>query len=286
MKRYLILAAITLTAIPAAFGQLKSQQPVKPDMSEMHRLRQEFQMEAKLLGAQQQQQEIGAEAAGPTAAEVGDVDSFDKNAKFMGVAGSGGVYVYSSCDPAVLQADLGLVLGPDDKCMAMPNPLITTSATFTDLARIKIPGKTAANVIYTIANHTALWNFENNSPTQTQMLMSYSPQITIISEALNDPAAIDPFTGNPMNGSFTTAGVGTRFVNQSMAPGQFENQVHQYSRANTQGFSRAYFASLGLPNSVINKLFNKPMTIRLDARAVARGVSFGQFLYSARFLGN
>src|SRR5689334_13169236 len=44
--------------------------------------------------------------------DVGEPDSFGKNAKFLGTAATGTVYIYSSCDPAVLLTDLGLTLGP------------------------------------------------------------------------------------------------------------------------------------------------------------------------------
>jgi hypothetical protein len=90
----------------------------------------------------------------------------------------------------------------------------------------------------------------------------------------------------PMNGSYTTTGLGTRFANPLLDAGQGENIVESYTRANTLGFSRQFWTLVGLPNNVINKLFNKPMTIRLDARVAVRGVSFGSYSYSARFLGN
>jgi hypothetical protein len=279
MKRITIFAVVLFAFSQLAFGQNKRVES-KPEVNEALEARKEIMQELKFRGTQ------APEAAGPTAGDVGDVDSFDKNAKFMGIAGSGTIYVYSSCDPAVLLADLELTLGPDDRCLAAPDPGIAVNATFTDIARINIPGKTAANVIYAIANHSIAWDFMNPTAGTFRTQMSYSPRMTIISEALNDPAAIDPNTGLPMNGSYTTTGFGTKFANPLLGAGQTENFTESYTRANTSGFSRSFWTGLGLPNNVINKLFNKPMTIRLDARVAVRGVTFGQYVYTARFLGN
>jgi hypothetical protein len=277
MKRVTIFVMALSALSQFAFAQ--KQMPTRSEADEAVIARKEIMQEARFGRSM-------AAAAAPTAADVGDPDSFDKNARFMGTAGSGVIYVYSSCDPAVLLADLELVLGPDDRCLAAPDPTVPVNAVFTDVARINIPGKTAANVIYTIANHSITWNWENPTANPLRGQMSYSPRVTIISEALNDPAAIDPNTGLPMNGSYTTTGLGTRFANPLLDAGQGENIVESYTRANTLGLSRQFWTLIGLPNNVINKLFNKPMTIRLDARVAVRGVSFGSYSYSARFLGN
>lgn len=279
MKRITIFAAVLFAFSALAFGQNKRVE-TKPEIDEAMQARKEIMQEVKFGRTQ------APEAAGPTAADVGELDSFDKNARFMGIAASGVIYVYSSCDPTVLQTDLGLVLGPDDRCLAAPDPNVPVNSVFTDIARINIPGKTAANVIYAIANHSIVWDFANPNPGTFRTQMSYSPRMTIISDALNDPAAIDPNTGLPMNGSFTTTGFGTKFANPLLGAGETENFTESYTRANTTGFSRTFWTALGLPNGVINKLYNKPMTIRLDARVSVRGVTFGQYVYTARFLGN
>jgi hypothetical protein len=218
--------------------------------------------------------------------DVGEVDSFDKNVKFMGTASSGVIYVYSSCDPAILLSDLGVTLGADDRCLAATNPAVTTTVIFDDVARINLPAKATSNIVYMINNHTINWQFENTSVGNVSAAMSYSPRITIESIALNDPAAINPDTGLPMNGSYTTTGNGTKSITQTLVQAEFANFVESYSRANTTGLSRSFFAALGLPNSVINELYKKPMTIRLGARLSVRNVPFGQYVYTARFLGN
>jgi hypothetical protein len=279
MKQIIVLTAI----ICAAFQIVTAQKgAAKPDKNEILEMRREVLRELRQTKASGGDRD----ALAVTVADVGEPDSFGKNAQFIGIAASGVMYVYTSCDPAILLADLGLVLGPDDRCLAAPNPAVNSSATFTDVARINLPAKTAKNVIYMINNHTMNWDFSNFGGAPLSARMNYFPQITIESDALNDPAAIDPNTGLPMGGSYTTTGNGTKFFNTLLQVGDFSTYLDSYTRANTTGLSRTFFVQLGLPASVINNLYNQPMTIRLGARIIVRGVSSGQFVYTARFLGN
>lgn len=278
MKRVITLFTVIFASFQFAMAQKNDTNLTK---SEMRDQRKELIREMK-----QENRTTGNSASAVSLSDVGEADSFDKGAKFMGIASSGVMYVYYSCDPAILQADLELVLGPDDRCLAAPNPAATASGTFVDIARITLPARVNRNILYMINNHSINWDFTNAGPGNINGQMSYSPRITIESDALNDPAAIDPTTNLPMNGSYTTTGNGTKFINMILQPGTFNNYVESYTRANTIGFSRQFFANLGLPTSVINNLYNRPMTVRLGARLSVRGVGFGQFVYSARFLGN
>lgn len=274
---------VSFVVVCAAFQLVNAQKSgADASKSEIRELRREMLREMKQ--DKPPRGETGASAVSVN--DVGEADSFDKGVKFMGIAGSGVMYVYRSCDPTILLDELGLVLGPDDRCLAAPNPAVTASATFVDIARINLPARANRNVLYMINNHSINWDFSNAGPGVIAGQMSYSPRITIESDALNDPAAIDPNTGLPMNGSYTTTGNGSKFLTMSLQPGDFNNYVESYTRANTTGLSRQFFANLGLPDSVINNLFNRPMTIRLGGRISVRGVGFGQFVYTARFLGN
>ncbi len=221
-----------------------------------------------------------------TVADVGEPDSFGKNAKFLGVANTGAVYVYYSCDPTVLLNDLGATLGPDDRCLAAPNPGQSVTATFNDVGRITIPAKSVDNTIYFIQNNVVIYDLQNPNANRVNANLLFAPSYTIESDALNDPAAIDPFTGLPMNGTFTTGVNASKTFFRPMEANTFESIQERYSTAATRGFARSYFADLGLPQSVINRIYSRPMTIRLNLRVRANFVSTGFFAYSVRFLGN
>ena len=218
--------------------------------------------------------------------DVGEPDSFGKNAKFLGTAQTGIVYVYNSCDPAVLLADLGLTLGTDDRCLPLPTLGQSVTATYNDIGRINFPKNSIDNVIYFIQSN--LVNYELSNPNANQVFsnFSYSPSYTLVSDALLDPAAIDPNTGLPMNGSFTTGVGGGKVIVKTYPANSSDLVSERFTSSATRGFARSYFADLGLPQSVINKIYNKPLTIKLNLRVRANFFTFGQFGYSVRFLGN
>jgi len=217
-----------------------------------------------------------------TAADVGEPDSFGKTALFLGIAQSGIVLLDPTCDPT----DVG-PLGPDDHCIAVPDPSISVPSTiFTNIARITIPGKSVGNIIYAIGNHNVSYSMFNPGVTASFGHLTYSPSVTIESEALLDPTLIDPSTGNPFNGSFTTTGIGTYSRSTTLASGASDFQALSYTRANTLGFSRTFFAGLGLPPAVIDNIFKKPVTIKLNVRVSSRWVDSAVMAFSIRFLGN
>ena len=219
-------------------------------------------------------------------ADVGEPDSFGKNVKFLGTAVTGVVYVYYSCDPAILLAEAGVTLGADDRCLVNAVGGASASATYTDLGRITIPGRSADNVIYFVLNNTISNDFQNPFANGLFVTFNYIPRLTIESAALNDPAAVDPTTGQPLNGVLTVSGFGSKTFFRTIPTGESEFYDDRYSSAATRGFARSYFADLGLPQTVINNLYRQPMTIRLGMRVGARNVYFGQYFYSMRLTGN
>ncbi|MEP7074373.1 MAG: hypothetical protein ABI878_01075 [Acidobacteriota bacterium] len=286
MKKLLVLSIVMVGCLQAAFAQDGSD--VKNEIREQRiELMKERQIRSggqfnKVISAPDLSTGKSMGLAAVTAADVGDPDSFGRNAQFLGFASAGFILIDPTCDPA----DIG-VLGPDDRCITVPDPSVPVpTTTFNDIGRITIPGKSVDNIIYAIANHTLSFDVNNTTAGPTQARLSYSPSITIESVALNDPSLIDPNTGLPFNGSFTTTGFGTHLFNKTLAPGALEVVTDSYTRANTAGFSRVFFQALGLPNNVINQLYKKPMTIRLNVRVSSRWVEFATIGYSIRFLGN
>jgi len=274
MKKLIVSCLAVLTMMQIAFAQDRSDLK-----AEIKALRDAFKQERQ-NGPQPNASAVSPAAV--TAGTVGEPDSFGKNAVFLGIAASGIVLLDPTCDPV----DIG-TLGPDDHCITVPDPSIPVPATtFNDVARITIPGRSAGNVIYAIANHTVSFDMFNPTAAPTQGRISYAPTITIESDALKDPSLIDPNTGLPFNGSFTTGGLGTYFTNKTLASGASEFQTQSYTRANTTGLSRSFFAGLGLPDNVINDLYKKPMTIRLNVRVASRWVDSAILIFTIRFLGN
>ncbi len=269
-----IVLTLSIVSIPAAA------QKAADDIRENIRLaRQEI--------AESKAQSVTSAATTPVPSDFADPDSFGKNAKFLGSLYAGTVYVYRSCDPTILLDELGLILAADDKCIAIPTSQVIPSTEFFDPAwQITIPGRTVDNVIYPMLNHTVGYNILNPSVGGT-FTTTYSPIVTIESAALNDPTALDPRTGAPLNGSFKTSLSGAQGRGADITTGGFISESVSYASVSGRGLSRSYFASIGLPQNVINNLFKQPMTLKFGIRVRYRGPITDAFsFYTVRLLGN
>ena len=215
-----------------------------------------------------------------------DTDSFGKNVKFLGSLYAGTVYVYHTCDPATFEAELGAPLAADDKCVVYePNTAGSTFEYYDPAWEFVIPGRTVDNVIYPLLNNST--GFDSFSTTGYPFTYFYIPKVTIVSDALNDPAAINPDTGLPMNGSYTTSLAGSQTRTFSTTSGEYLTDYRSYASVSGRGLSRAYFKALGLPDPVINNLFKKDMTLKFGIRGRATGpVDFSQMFFTYRLIGN
>jgi hypothetical protein len=233
-----------------------------------------------------------AQIASP--ADFNDTASFGRNAKFLGSMYAGTLYVYRSCDPQILLDELQLVMAADDHCVVhnSATPMSTTSV-FDTVWQITIPANTVDNVIYPMLTNTVGYDATpNTDPTGNGYgpgfaFFRYTPVVTIESTALNDPAAINPTTGLPMNGSYTATLPGTRVRGFQVNADDFISDNDSYASVGGRGFSRVYFAALGLPQNVINNLFKRSMTLKFGIRADVGGpVQQAFFSYQFRLLGN
>ncbi len=222
--------------------------------------------------------------AAPTG--VGDPETFGRNVKFLGQTFNGAVHVYRSCDPAVLLADLGVELFPGDVCVVHQIPGPTTNATFDDLGSITLPGRAADNAIYYILNNSIYNELRNEIAGPLFSSFYYAPRLTVESAALNDPAAVNPTTGLPLNGRVTFAVGADKGFSKTLPVGFEETEFGNDSRAASRSISRSFWAGLGLPPRVVDNIYRQPMTIRFGLRVQVHGVFFGQYFYSAQLMGN
>ena len=245
--------------------------------------------------ATEMKKEMANAAASLLPADFNDTASFGKNAKFLGSLYAGSLYVYRSCDPQILLDELQLTLAADDHCIVhnSTTPMTTTSV-FDPVWQITIPANSVDNVIYPMLNNNVGYDAfaSAGSPTANGYgagfaFFRFTPVVTIESAALNDPTAIDPTSGLPMNGSYTASLPGTRVRSFLVRDDDFISDNDSYASVAGRGFSRVYFASLGLPPSVINHLFKKSMTLKFGIRADVNGPAQQAFYsYTFRLIGN
>ncbi len=279
MRKTLLFTILTAVCAVSAFGQRAVVAKEAREFSDIIRSEsRNAETEAKWF-------ESAAQAA-TTPSPFNDTDSFGQNTQFIGSLYAGTVYIYRSCDPAVLQSELDLTLAADDKCVVhdYPTSSMATSEFYDNMWEITIPKNTVSNVIYPMLNNRITWDASSGIPGQYGYL--YIPRVTIVSTALNSPQAINPTTGLPMNGSFTTSLPGSKVLSQFSSTGDFANMTDSYASVAGRGFSRAYFRAIGLPNNVINDLFKKEMKLRFGIRVRAFGrIDYADFSYTFRLLG-
>ncbi len=279
MKRIIGVLCLLTLAFSGVFAQKRA---VNTDNS-ARRNAAEARQEAIAEANDAKQIAVAGKKAATTTSDFYDEDSFDNNVKFLGSFYAGTLYVYNSCDPAVLLNDLGITLAADDQCAvhSLTTPM-TTATVDNSLWQITIPKKTVKNVVYVMINKGI--GYESYGTTNGQGSVIFSPRVTIISDALNDPAAIDPNTGLPMNGTFTTPLNGS--YNQGFPVNGFSYSYTNDASISSRGISRDYLAALGLPQNVINNFFKKDMTLQFGFRARIGGpIDYGQFYYTYRILG-
>jgi hypothetical protein len=216
-----------------------------------------------------------------TTADVGEPDSFGKNVKFFGIAASGLVILTTDCS----EANVG-ILGPDDRCQLITDQNVVTGTNYFDIGRITIPGKSLDNVLHVISRSSYSYAMNNLGTTPSLARVGFVPSLTLESVAFNDPSAIDPATGLPMNGALRTTGSGLLSITKTIAADAIENVAQNSGGSSILGFSREYFRQIGMSNSAIDRFYKNPVTIKIGIRASSQLVSEATFRYSIRLMGN
>jgi hypothetical protein len=211
----------------------------------------------------------GAVAGPPTAEQVGDADTFGKPMRWIGLLQTGSLTL-SSANCADWSPN-----GPDDRCVPL-NAAGTTNFTFTDLARVTLPGKSAENVICNWTMPYINYTVANPGPAPAQAVFALRATFRIESDVLNDPALINPGTGMPFNGMFDV-GLVTYREDQTLAAGAQQSRTIYPSRLCAAGIVSRVNLKLayGLSEKQVNEFFKKPITIRAGMAGSALNVTQG-----------
>ncbi len=229
---------------------------------------------------------LPARAAGPSPADVGDADTFGKNAQFMGVA-SGFITLSPACTPAPTPVPPGTA--DDTQCFTI-DPSGGTTSTFSaqNICRIKLPKNSTKDIIYPVLTFFVNYQLQNSTGVpQPQAIFDYSATLTIVSTVLNDPSIIDPNTGDPANGQLVFVFSPDRFrVDRSLAAGERARTRMDYTRAGNAGILKANLVTAGLSQHVVDDLFKNPMTVRMDVTGTAKFVTDAAITCNMRLFGD
>jgi hypothetical protein len=216
-------------------------------------------------------------------ASVGDTDSFGANVKWAGVTQSGLVTLGSDCTPDPTNPP-----GPDDRCVLLGPCPSTARSNLRDIGRITLPGNTANSVIYPVFQFSSNYQLQNTTGLPVpSALFRYVAYLTVESNALKDPRAIDPTTGLPMNGSVDIFFSARKTVNRSLAINERDREDLGYTRATIYAISKITMQSdFNLPKDIVDKMFREPIAIRLNVFVAARCVSDATLFYAVRYFSD
>ncbi len=215
----------------------------------------------------------------PTLEEVGDVDSFGRNVKWLGVA-SAFINLSGTCpvDPD----------NPDELCQVLAPAPAFTAFNFQDAARLTLPGKSSHSLLCYWFSPVLNVGYSNFSATRVVARFRYNPTLTVENPVLDDPALIDPTTGVPFGGKLLTSMTSSERYEVPLEPGVSFSERTRDSAVCMAGLlsRRSLIENYGLTEAQAKEFFKKPTTIRMNVSGSAQHVSFASLVFGLRVVGD
>lgn len=223
--------------------------------------------------------QTAALSAAPVTEEmVGDVDSFGRNVRYLGVAQTTPIDMQEDCSGAP----------PEFRCVTLaPAPAVTTFEEL-GLEAIELPGKSTKSLICFAVTPFVSFNFQNSTGApQPSAQFNVTLLVTIVNEVLDDPALINPQTGLPFGGQLDVP-LSTYRESRSLADGERAFKQMTLSRTCVGGIvsKSSLVSTFGLTEALANEFFKKPMTLNFGARGTAQMVTFANDSIGIRLYGD
>ena len=218
-----------------------------------------------------------ATAAGDvTVEDVGDVDSFGRNLKWLGVTNAF-MTLATTCDPA----------DPTPCQVLAPGPA-STPFDFTDAVRMKLPGKSSKSLLCYWFSPVLTVNWQNATAAPVIGRLTINPTLTVENPVLADPALIDPTTGAPFGGRLETGMTAAERFEVPLGPGVGFTERTRDSAVCIAGFitRRNLIDGYGLTPAQADEFFKKPTTVKLNVRGNAQHVGFASLIFGLRIIGD
>lgn len=214
--------------------------------------------------------------ASVTVDQVGDVDSFGRNLKWLGVTNAF-ITLAPTCDPA-----------DPTPCQALSPSPASTAFDFTDTVRIELPKKATNSLLCYWFSPVLTVNWQNATASPVVGRLVINPTLTVENPVLDDPALIDPGTGAPFGGRLETGMTSSERFEVPMAPGVAFTERTRDSAVCIAGFitRRNLIDGYGLTPAQADEFFRKPTTVRLNVRGSAQHVGFASLVFGLRIIGD
>ncbi len=234
---------------------------------------QEVEQQARALEARIERQ--------ARALDVGDADSFGRPVRWLGYLSTKGVQLRDDCTP--MPGDPA-----DMQCMQIDGPSGSGYSEFRDMTRMTLPGGSLNSVLCPWLSPSMGGTFGNLLPYDNrEASLTLYPSLTLESEVLRKLSLVNPDTGQPMDGTLELLGSSSR-MSLLLDSGERLNQVHTSSRTCIGGqlTRRTLVEYYGLTDHQVDRVFARPITLRLNMAVVANGLMSGYASYGVRFVGD
>ncbi|MEO6687885.1 MAG: hypothetical protein ABIS07_13255 [Dokdonella sp.] len=213
--------------------------------------------------------------AGPSAADVGDADSFGRAVNWLGLA----------AESIELETDCTGVTG---NCQVISPLPAYTSFSFSDIAHITLPAKSAHSLL--CYWFSPLLTISYNNPTAAAVVahLNYAPSVTVENSVLNDPSLIDPSTGVPFGGQLVTGLTSSEHLEVPLPAGLSLTERTRDSTVCIAGLvsQNALVENWGLSNAQAKEFFKHKTTLRLNIDGSAQYVDSASLYFGLRVVGD
>jgi hypothetical protein len=227
----------------------------------------------------------GLRAGPPSAADVGDAETFGHPALYMG-ATSGFETLSTDPCPAPTPTPSPAPNG-DTFCDQLNAAPSQTNFSHDNICRINLPKKATRNVIYPVLNIFLNYQLQNSTGVDQTGIFRFTAGITIVSDALNGPDCIDQNTSAPCGGKLTLLFNYSFRDDRNMHDGDRQRLREILVRAGNTGLTRQQFRdSFGLTAATVDALFAGPMTVQLDLSGAAKMATDASITCNMRLFGD
>jgi hypothetical protein len=216
-------------------------------------------------------------AGGPSAADVGDADSFGRTLQWLGLADM----------TVALAADCTGTVAPAVCQVLAPAPAVTTFD-FEDVSHITLP-KNATNSLLCYWVSPWLQVTYSNTTANTVVARLYvTPTLTIENSVLDTPGLIDPTTGVAFGGKLLTGMTSSQRFQVPLPAGITISESKRDSAVCIAGFlSRStLMETYGLTDAQVKAFFKQPTTVHLNLHGVSQYVSDASLYFGLRIIGD
>lgn len=217
---------------------------------------------------------------GVTHADVGDADSFGRNARWLG-AHTMRIALSPTCPRAGA--------APDEFCHPIGNVSAASNFNFASPDPIRLPAAASTSLLCHWMSPILDIGFQNSLSVRRNGTFWLRPRVTIVSDALNDPGSVSTITGQPYGGKLVIEMYSHTIVKgRSIEAGAFWREAERDSQMCIGGVinRRALIETYGMSEELADQLFKSPMQVHFALSGGLQHVSAGYITFGTRLTGD